>query len=214
MDYNSLYKISHRENVHHFQNLLNIVYLSRERLEGNCFGDGFIVNEVPDRWLSKQANLYHAGLNASNILEIGVNCGYSALIFLIANPLSKLTLFDIGEHRYTRPCVDYLQSNFPNRITIYYGNSLVTVPEYYKNNPNSKFDVIHIDGGHGEDVIRGDITNCHLLASPNNTVFSDDDDVPHINAFNREMVNRGVWKIKEGFYETYACPHYVTEYIV
>ena len=190
---------------------------SGEKLEGNCFGCGdsaASLDEVPPIWLPKQANFFHAGSEASNILEIGTNSGYSALIFLLGNPSSQLTIFDIGEHKYTRPCVDYLQSVFPNRITSYYGDSLKTVQEFHRKNPTTRFDVIHIDGGHLAHQVRGDIANCHKVAAKKNVVFSDDDNYPHIFAINREMTSKNVWQPLTTFYETFTAPHYVAQYIV
>jgi hypothetical protein len=213
-DWQSLYIEAHRNNVHHFQRLLHIVRESGEPLEGNCFGSGDDVGSVPSIWLPKQANFFHACSDAKHVMEIGTNSGYSALIFLLANPSSTLTLFDLGEHAYTRPCVEYLQSVFPDRITAYYGDSLQAVPEFHASHPEARFDVIHIDGGHHETQVRGDIANCHKVAAPGNVVFSDDDNQYHIYRINREMTEKGVWKPVAGYYETYDAPHYVASYVV
>lgn len=214
MDWKQSYLEAHRANVHHFKALLDIVKNSKVDLEGNCFGSGYNVETVPDLWLPKQANFFHAGSAAKNIMEIGTNCGYSALIFLLANDTSKLTIFDLGDHAYTRPCVEYLQSVFPNRIKAIYGDSIVTVPQFITENPDEKFDVIHIDGGHGDSQVRGDIANCHKLAAKNNVTFSDDENIRYIYLINREMVTNGVWTPVDGYYETYDAPHYVASYVV
>ena len=93
----------------------------------------------------KQLNLYSLGRTAKNILEIGFNTGHSALLFLISNPESKLTCFDIVSHKYTMPCFEYLNSLFPGRINLIAGDSTITVPEFYKVCSNiNKFDLIFI----------------------------------------------------------------------
>ena len=91
--------------------------------EGNLFTEdkSFTYN---GKLLSKQVNMFRIGRTAKNIIEIGFNAGHSALVFLIANPDSKLTIYDIGWHPYTRACYYYLDSVFPGRITFIEGDSL------------------------------------------------------------------------------------------
>ena len=55
---------------------------------------------------TKQMNLYKSAMEAKNILEIGFNAGHSCLLFLLANPESKITIFDICEHKYAKPCFE------------------------------------------------------------------------------------------------------------
>ena len=42
------------------------------------------------------------------------------------------------------PCFEFLQELFPNRLTMYKGDSTKTVPLFIKNNPDIKFELIHI----------------------------------------------------------------------
>ena len=54
------------------------------------------------------------------------------------------------------------------------GDSTVTVPEFIKDHPDSKFDLIFIDGGHTYDIATKDIMNCKVLAHADTIVVMDD----------------------------------------
>lgn len=109
-----------------------------------------------------------------NILEIGFNAGHSAATFLSASSKVKVTSFDIGIHDYLKIGKKFIDRKFPNRHTLILGNSLETIPQYYKNNPEMKFDLLFIDGNHEYDFAIGDLNNCKLLAHKNSYVILDD----------------------------------------
>jgi predicted O-methyltransferase YrrM len=109
-----------------------------------------------------------------NVMEIGFHAGHSAEVFLKNNPSLNLISFDIGHH----PCVsvgkEYIDATYPDRHKLIVGDSLITVPTFIQNNPNKKFDVIFIDGGHSHSVATGDIQNCKKLAHKDTIVIMDD----------------------------------------
>jgi predicted O-methyltransferase YrrM len=150
----------------HISNLLNIVkkYTNNDLtlFEGNYF-----YNHQTDRLcddINKQINLFSiAKLNTSqNILEIGFNAGHSALIFLLANPSSKIYCFDTCQHKYTKPCFDYLDRNFPERLTLVEGRSVEKMAVFKSKLPDLMCDVVHIDGDHEMSNANGDFF--HSLA--------------------------------------------------
>lgn len=110
-----------------------------------------------------------------NICEIGFNAGFSSLLLLLARKNIKSTnllIFDIGEHKYVKPCLEYIKNNFENnnndiKTSINYieGNSITTVPNFINNNSSliGTFDLIHIDGGHTYECILNDIKNADIL---------------------------------------------------
>jgi predicted O-methyltransferase YrrM len=54
------------------------------------------------------------------------------------------------------------------------GDSRKTVPTYLQQNPDTKFDVIFIDGGHSYEIANADMENCFLFAHPDTIVILDD----------------------------------------
>jgi hypothetical protein len=173
-------------------------------VEGNCFyQDGNIHNSI-ESLIPKQMNHFTLGKQSNNILEIGFNAGHSCLLYLLSNPNSKITIFDLCFHQYTIPCFQYLQSKFPGRINLHIGNSNYTVSEFSKNNPNTKFDLIHIDGGHDRYIANKDFFNCLKVAS--NFMIWDDTHIEHLNHLFNTYVDLNL--IEELYlYKTYEYEH-------
>lgn len=114
-----------------------------------------------------------SNVNVLNILEIGFNAGHSSEIFL-SNSLAHITSFDINTHSYVKCGKEYIDKKFPTRHTLIIGDSVKTIPEYINTNPNTKFDIIFIDGGHTYEVALADINNCKNLAHKDTIVIMDD----------------------------------------
>src|SRR4249919_131418 len=74
--------------------------------------------------------------------EIGFNAGLSSYTFLEANPEATVYSFDLGEHRYVQPAKEYIDREFPGRHHLILGDSLQTVPEFHRQHPELRFDVI------------------------------------------------------------------------
>ena len=85
-----------------------------------------------------------------NILEIGFNAGHSACCFLNASPKSKMYTFDICGHGTEKKAWEVLKRHFD--INLIEGNSLDTIPSFFKSNKDFKFDLVFVDGYHGFDV--------------------------------------------------------------
>jgi glycosyltransferase involved in cell wall biosynthesis len=169
----------------HVSCLKQIVEASGEPCEGNVFWFQYDHQER-ELFLNKRLNLFNYSQKAQNIMEIGFNAGHSCLLYLLSNPTSKIQLFDLGEHKYTRACFEYLSIQFPNRLTITYGDSRQTVPAYIAENVGKVFDMIHVDGGHDQSVVRSDILNTLNLSDTRTVIISDDDNIPHIARVNRQ----------------------------
>lgn len=142
---------------------------------------------------NKRRNIFNLASGAQNIMEVGFNAGHSTAIMLLASPDSKVTIFDLGEHPYTVPALEYLGQVFPGRIqAAYLGDSRHTLPYFVENVVEKEcfggFDLLHIDGGHTEDILASDFAWCRRMAAVDHTVVIDDDDWPVIHKFNRRMV--------------------------
>ena len=161
----ALYKIAPIVNK-----LTEIIKSTGKYPEGNIFTEdkSFIYST---RLFTKQVNVFRAAKNAKNIIEIGFNAGHSSLLMLLANSESKLTIFDINWHTYTKPCFEYLDSLFPGRMTFIEGDSVNTVPEFKS---YEKYDLVHIDGAHDHIHFISDIFNIKRFINQNSIVMLDD----------------------------------------
>lgn len=109
-----------------------------------------------------------------DVMEIGFHAGHSSEIFLNNNSKCKVTSFDIASYSYVKLGKEYIDIKYPKRHQLVLGNSLITVPKYIESNPDTKFDLIFIDGGHSYDVAINDIKNCMKLAHKDTIVVMDD----------------------------------------
>jgi len=174
-----------KENEKHIENIKNIVLKYTNTPEGDCFWYHGSTVEDND-FIFKQYNLYYLGSKSQNIVEIGFNAGHSALLLLLGNNTSKITIFDICMHDYTLECFDYLNTVFPNRLELIVGNSLETVPEYYLKNKDKKFDLIHLDGFHEPNHVKKDFMNIKKMGS--NIIILDDDNLPYLNTLHNDLL--------------------------
>jgi len=166
--------------------LKRIIVAAGEPLEGNSFY-GHQTLQLYPALFTKQVNLFSCGQEATTRLcEIGFNAGHSALLFLIGRQSAPLemTVFDIGEHRYTKPCLSHIQSRFPSvRVEYVEGDSAATMPAWIARNAGAvgSYDVVHVDGGHTEHCITNDMKNADRLVRPGGLVIVDDTNCAHIN---------------------------------
>ena len=153
-------------------NLLSIINDCGEKLEGNIFMLHHTINYT-DVYLNKVKNISNLLLNKNikNVMEIGFNSGFSALLMLLTNPNIHITCFDIAEHKYTIPCYEKIKETFGDRINIIIGDSTKTL-----NDINDKYDLIHIDGGHTVEIANCDIINSYRLSKKGTILIMDDYD--------------------------------------
>jgi predicted O-methyltransferase YrrM len=116
--------------------------------------------------------LHH--LSVKSVAEIGFNAGHSSWVFLSSRPDITVTSFDLGEHEYVHMTKSLIDSRFPGRHELITGDSQITVPAYAAMNPERRFDLIFIDGGHDIDVAKADVANLRLLATSSTIVIMDD----------------------------------------
>jgi predicted O-methyltransferase YrrM len=100
-------------------------------------------------FFDKQVNIILASQSQNNndVLEIGFNSGFSALLMLLTNENIKITCVDICTHKYTMLCFNKMKDIFGDRINIINGSSEKILPTLAGNT----YDMIHLDGGHFVD---------------------------------------------------------------
>ena len=88
-----------------------------------------------------------------------MNGGHSAYAALTANP--ELTYFgvDICAHSYVRPAIEWLQAEFPDRVSFESGNSLKILPSLRRQ--GFLYDSFHVDGAKSNYLV--DILHCRQM---------------------------------------------------
>lgn len=195
----------------HLQALAAIVQTSGELLEGNSFYYHQSLFRF-EQLFTKQVNLFWFGSQASaRICEIGFNAGHSSLLMLLGRNEKPviLTVFDIGEHKYTRPAIEYVRAHNPNTTMEFIeGDSTQTMPLWIQAHPEcvGQYDVIHVDGGHSEHCIRNDIQNAFALAKIGAILIIDDISISYINDWVNIYIASGLCEEVEVF-PTQGYPH-------
>ncbi len=108
------------------------------------------------------------------VFEIGFNAGHSSDTFLRAKPDVSVVSCDISNRKCVQAGKKYIDITYPSRHTLLIGDSTLVVPQFSKDNPQVKFDIIFIDGGHEYETAMADLLNCKALAHENTIVIMDD----------------------------------------
>ncbi|MDZ7744669.1 MAG: class I SAM-dependent methyltransferase [Candidatus Saccharibacteria bacterium] len=112
--------------------------------------------------------------NVSKVGEVGFIAGLSSYSFLEASPDVKVYSFDIGEYDYVTPAKQFIDQTFPDRHVLTVGDSLETLPQFYKDNPALNFDIIFVDGSHDYEVVKADLLNMRNFAHQDTVLVIDD----------------------------------------
>ena len=165
-----------------------------------------------NEFLNKQRNLLLLGKDSLNILEIGWNSWDSILFLLLGNDESKITCFDISFYKYVEPCYEFLKSVFGcDRIRLFTGPSTKSVPNFYNENNNEKFDLIHINGC--KYILEQDFKNTYPMATK--YILIDDYNMHHIkklcDMYETQGLIENVSKTFNNFSETFIYTHSLFE---
>jgi predicted O-methyltransferase YrrM len=196
----------------HYSALETIIRATGEALEGNCVYENLTFQQSP-LLASKRRNLAKAAKGAQRICEIGFNAGHSALEFLEGS-LTNATyvFFDLGEHAYSAPCANYIQSLYPTRILEFvWGDSRTRMPQWIAANPTAigTFDVVHVDGGHTSECATSDMFGAYLLTKPGGILIVDDISSPVIMQAVNVWMRQGLLHIDPSFEVTKLYTHAV-----
>jgi hypothetical protein len=106
-------------------------------------------------------------LKPESYLEIGVRRGRSACMVASESPDVHIVGFDMWIENYAgmpNPGEDMVRSELKQVghrgiVEFYSGDSKLTVPKYFENNPNNFFDLVTVDGDHSVRGARLDLEN-------------------------------------------------------
>ena len=192
-----------------YETLETIIRATGEALEGNCVYENLTFQQSP-LLNSKRRNLARAAEGAQRICEIGFNAGHSALEFMASG--ATCVFFDLGEHAYSEPCANYIQSLYPTRtLEFIWGDSRVMMPRWIAANPAAigTFDVVHVDGGHTSECATSDMFGAYLLTKPGGFLIVDDISSPDIMQVVNVWMRQGLLQIDPSFEATALYPHAV-----
>lgn len=215
LDIQNEYESYSSKKMQMLEDIKKIVIQSNSALEGNSFYFHNSLNIYSDLY-NKQLNLFWCGKQASTkICEIGFNAGHSSMLMLLGRDKTPLdfTIFDIGHHGYTKPCIKYIESQFPHvKFEYIEGDSTITIPEWIKENDLQleKFDVVHVDGGHSEYCISNDMKNADMLVKKGGILIIDDTNVEHINNYVNLYISNGKY-VELDVIKTTGYPHRILQ---
>lgn len=164
-------------------------HLSQCKIEGNIYSKP---NQTTGSDLLKEKqtnilNLFSNNMDKTQVLEIGFNAGFSALLMLMINPDIKLTCVDINMHKYTEPCFNQIKKDFDN-IEIIFESSSTALAKLIPN----KYDIVHIDGDHSESAAKNDIDNTLKIVESESILIIDDTNMPHITRLVDRLINKNI----------------------
>lgn len=168
--------------------IATLVLVHSANMTGNLFYvnlENALAGRPEHSLLQKRENLLSLAKNAQHILEIGFCAGHSALLFLLANPTSKLTIVDPAEFKHARHCASYLKRMFPGRVVFIQGYST----EVLHTLPKNQFDFIHLDGGK-DKTIQTDLDLLKPLVTRDHVICIDDTQNAGVNKEVQHRIKR------------------------
>jgi hypothetical protein len=177
----------------HLINLIEIVNRIGVPMEGSLFfGDQVMninIDQIKDRSYIKATELSEFSKNKTDLLEVGFNSGFSALVFLMSSDILKVTSVDLCGYQYTMPCYEYLKTCFGDRIDLIKGQSEEVLPNLLVTNNN--FDSYFIDGGHSDIVTNLDFQNILTNCMTGVEICADDYNFPVIKNITQKYIDMG-----------------------
>lgn len=184
-------------------NLIPIINDSFEILEPSIFT--LQHTAYNDTYINKAKNICSIVLNKNitNVLEIGFNAGFSALLMLLSNENLKITCVDICTHTYTSKCYERMKEIFGDRINLVIGDSMTVLP-----NINEKFDIIHVDGGNTHELLINDTIHAYKLSQKGTIIIMNNLNMHMLwhkfkTSYNLKNINTNIYDFNYKLHELY-----------
>jgi hypothetical protein len=113
---------------------------------------------------------------ASQVCEVGFNCGHSTAAFLEASSAVRVRNFDLPDPRWGARAHKFFRHRYPrSRLHIIEGDSSKTIPSFVSTNPHAhRCDLLVVDGLHTYEGSLLDLIRMVPMAKCNATVVFDD----------------------------------------
>ena len=108
------------------------------------------------------------------VCETGFNQGFSAITWLASNPSLHVYSFDIMRYSGSYAALEFVQNNFPGRLTLIRGDSKHSIANFASAHPEVTCDIIFVDALHTFDGALTDMTSFSQLAHAQTVLFMDD----------------------------------------
>ena len=167
---------------------LNLLRLIGDKPEGNIYTSHLSIKEQ-DLMIPKQKNIVTlvSSVKPNNVLEIGFNAGFSALLIIMSHLDMNLTCIDINLHNYVVPCYNTLKKDFSN-LNLILESSHTALQKLI--NKNITYDLIHIDGDHSILGATNDLNLCIKLSKKGTIIIFDDTNINYLNELCNSFISK------------------------
>jgi predicted O-methyltransferase YrrM len=141
--------------------------------------------------IPKQKNIVTlvSKLKPNNVLEIGFNAGFSALLIMMSHLEMKLTCIDINLHNYVVSCYNTLKKDYSN-LNLILESSHIALQKLI--NKNLTYDLIHIDGDHSLLGATNDLNLCIKLSKKGTIIIFDDTNINYLNELCNSLISKKI----------------------
>jgi hypothetical protein len=155
---------------------------------------------------AKRRALVEIARRGRTLLEIGVNGGHSLLLAKSANPALSVIGLDVAAQLdpawarvdlYVPVTMDWLARRFPGDIRFRIGDSRVEAPRFAVENPETRLDILHVDGA--KETYFRDVVNLLPLLHEESLVVIDDTDLREVRLAVRRLVEAGLAELHPDF---------------
>lgn len=172
----------------------NLFYQPRESLTG----------PYTATCITKRQRYADAVKGRTCMFEIGMNAGHSAMLALESDPNIVVYSNDLGmvidgfrHDIYADAAAKFLKETYGDRFHFLLGDCTQVVPTFIKENPDIKFDIVHIDGA--KETYTDDYYNFKPALVGGATVIIDDANIPRVRTQIDQLINVGELERREQF---------------